>query len=87
MLGSVLILNVKYGVLDWLACLMMCFGVAAFVLAGRSLTPEFNNFGKLTIKQLFICHHSKLSFKVTEAVEVTRHCFMSNDATQHIVRC
>ncbi|CAG0923329.1 unnamed protein product [Notodromas monacha] len=45
MIGSAIMLKIKYQCSDVTSCLLMCFGVAAFVLAGKDITPNFSFLG------------------------------------------
>jgi hypothetical protein len=45
MLGSMIMLKMRYGILDLVGCVLMCVGVAAFVLAGKDSTPHFSPIG------------------------------------------
>ena len=54
MIGGVLIQNKKYVCLDYLACILMSFGLSWFILADSEVQAEFNFYGVVVIS-LALC--------------------------------
>ncbi|XP_048487767.1 adenosine 3'-phospho 5'-phosphosulfate transporter 2 [Plutella xylostella] len=55
MLGSIIILNKRYGFLDYVAAIIMCVGLTMFTLADSQTSPNFDAFGVLVICLALLC--------------------------------
>ncbi|KOB71867.1 Solute carrier family 35 member B3 isoform 1 [Operophtera brumata] len=55
MIGSIIILNKKYGFLDYVAAFIMCIGLTMFTLAGSETSPNFDTIGILIISLALLC--------------------------------
>lgn len=55
LIGGILIQKKKYGILDFLAAISMCVGLALFTLADSYISPNFNVIGVLVISMALLC--------------------------------
>lgn len=55
MLGGIFIQKKKYGLLDFLAAIFMCVGLAWFTLADSYISPNFNTLGVIMISLALLC--------------------------------
>ncbi|CAH2242750.1 adenosine 3'-phospho 5'-phosphosulfate transporter 2 [Pararge aegeria] len=55
MIGSIIILGKRYGLLDYVAAVIMCIGLTMFTLADSETSPNFNIIGVLVISLALLC--------------------------------
>ncbi|XP_012259944.2 adenosine 3'-phospho 5'-phosphosulfate transporter 2 [Athalia rosae] len=55
LIGSILIQGKKYGLLDFLAAILMCIGLASFTLADSMISPRFDTIGVMMISCALLC--------------------------------
>lgn len=55
MIGGIIIQKKKFGILDFLAAISMCVGLASFTLADSYVSPNFNLIGVLMISLALLC--------------------------------
>lgn len=55
LIGSILIQGKKYGILDFLAAILMCIGLALFTLADSMISPRFDPIGVMMISCALLC--------------------------------
>lgn len=55
MIGGIIIQKKKFGILDFLAAVSMCIGLAWFTLADSFISPNFNTLGVLMISLALLC--------------------------------
>lgn len=54
MLGGIFIQDKRYGVMDFISCLLMSIGLTFFILAGSTIQPNFNYIG-IIMMSLALC--------------------------------
>ncbi|XP_026325113.1 adenosine 3'-phospho 5'-phosphosulfate transporter 2 [Hyposmocoma kahamanoa] len=55
MVGSIIIMQKKYGFLDYIAAIIMCIGLTMFTLADSSTSPNFDFVGVIVISMALLC--------------------------------
>ncbi|XP_023946904.2 adenosine 3'-phospho 5'-phosphosulfate transporter 2 [Bicyclus anynana] len=55
MIGSIIILNKRYGLLDYVAAVIMCIGLTMFTLADSNTSPNFDIIGVIVISLALLC--------------------------------
>lgn len=89
----IIALDKRYGVMDFISCLLMSIGLTFFILAGSTIQPNFNYIGeseKLFVNNVIVEHFVSCT---ASSLETVCHflCFSPrryhNDESSLVFRC